>query len=166
MKVRFLWIANFCLLLCGVVCAILLLRTLEPVAPAAGLVIAIGDCKAITAPLGSATAGSTWIQFAVTYQNNGKKSVWIDGYSPDLVFHELETRPDEQGAWTACGMGYCGNGATRQEIRPGESHNFTVELPDRYRGQDFRVLLKYHADASEQAFTLAESPPQKVTVRE
>lgn len=127
--------------------------------------MAIGDSKEITAPQGSATAGSTWIQFSVTYRNRSKKSVWIHGYSPDNVFYELETRSDEHGEWAAYGMGYCGTGAIRQEIRPGESHNFTIALPDRYRGNEFRVILDYYADTSQQAFTRAESPHQKVMVR-
>ncbi len=137
----------------------------EPAAQFPGLVMDIGDSKETTAPQGSATAGSTWIQFAVTYLNRSKKSVWIDGYSPDNVFYELETRSAEHDEWAAYGMGYCGTGVTRHEICPGESHNFTIALPDRYRGAEFRVLLDYYADASQQASTRAESPPQKVLVR-
>ena len=167
MKVLLLGMVGFCLL-CGVACAIFIflrLRRQEPAAQDSALVMAIGDSKEITAPQGSASAGSTWIQFAVTYRNRSKKSVWINGYSPDNVFYKLETRADEQGQWTAYARGYCGTGATRHEIHSGEWHNFAIELPEGYRGNEFRVILDYHADASEQAFTRAESPQQKVMVR-
>jgi hypothetical protein len=167
MKVLLPWLARFCVL--GVVvCAIfifLLLRTREPAAQYPGLIMAIGNSEEITAPPESATAGSIWIQFVVTYHNRSKKSVWIDGYSPDHVFYELVTRSDEQVEWAAYGMGYCGVGMKRHEIRPGESHNFTIALPDRYRGKEFRVLMDYYADASKQETTRAESPPHKVIVR-
>ena len=138
---------------------------MEPSAEGPGLVMVIGDSEEIIAPPGSATAGSTWIEFAVTYQNRSKKSVWIWGHSPGHVFYDLETRSDEQGKWAAYETGYCGTGARRMEIRPGELHNFTVAFPERYRGKAFRVLLDCHADTSGQASTRAVSLPQKVTVR-
>jgi len=136
------------------------------IAQASELVMVIGGAKEIIALRDSATAGSTWIEFAVAYQNRGQHSVWLDGYSANQVFYELETRSDEQDKWAAVGMGYCGTGAKRLEIHPGESHIFTVALPERYRGAEFRVLLNYYATVSAREPTRAESLPQGVSVPE
>jgi hypothetical protein len=142
------------------------MRTPEAVAQASGLVMVIGGSKEIIAPPESATAGSTWIEFAVRYQNRGLHSIWLDGYSADLVFYELETRSDEQDKRAAFGMGYCGTGAQMLEIRPGESHYFTVALPEQYRGKEFRVVLNYYATALAREPTCAASLPREVTVTE
>jgi hypothetical protein len=168
MKVRLRWMACVCVL--GVVaCATFIfwpMRTPEPVAQASGLVMVIDGSKEGIAPPESVTAGSTWIKFAVRYENRGLHSIWLDGYSADNVFCDLETRSDEQDNWAAYGMGYCDTGAQMLEIQPGESHNFTVALPERYRGKEFRVVLNYYATALARGPTRAASLPRKVTVTE
>ena len=168
MKVRFWWTACV-LVVSGAACATLILLhigTPPMVAHAFGLILEIGASKDTIAPPDSATAGSTWIEFAVTYKNRSQHSVWLNGYSADNVFYELETRSEKQEKWAAYGMGYCGTGAQMLEIHPGESHNFTVALPERYRGQEFRVVLNCYASASAREPTCAASLPQEVTVAE
>jgi hypothetical protein len=168
MKVR-PWRMVCVFVLSGAACAtfiLLPLGTPPAVAHAFEVILEIGASKGTIAPPESATAGSTWIEFAVTYKNRGQQSVWIHGYSADNVFYQLETRAEKQEKWAAHGMGYCGTGAQMWEIHSGESHSFTVALPERYRGQELRVVLDCHASESAREPTRAASLPRKVTVAE
>jgi hypothetical protein len=114
------------------------------------LSVTLGDSRQIVAPEGSATGGSKWIQFDASYQNTSGRSVWVYGYSPEVygkaalnVFCQLETRSDENRKWALYGPWYCGTGAGSYEVKAGVNHNFQVELPEKYRGEQFRVGVCY-----------------------
>ena len=125
--------------------------------------ITVGDSREIVAPRGSATAGSTWIEFDTTYRNLSKKSIWIDGYSPNHVFCDLETRSDDKDKWVSYGLMYCGTGASRHKIPPDVSHRFKVALPEKYRASEFRVVIDYFESAKSTTSKRAVSGASKVT---
>ena len=105
--------------------------------------VMIGEGRVIIAPPDSATAGSKWIEHAVTYANKTDRSIWIVGYAANHPFSGIETRANEEGEWRDYGLGYCGTGAEMFEIAPGASYSFTAALPEKYVSQEFRVTLPY-----------------------
>src|SRR5512138_2892957 len=78
--------------------------------------VTIGEGREIIAPPGSATAGSKWIEHAVTYTNKSERPLWIVGYAKTSPFSGIETRANEDGGWRKYGLYYCGTGAREFEI--------------------------------------------------
>jgi len=62
----------------------------EKLAEDLGVSITIGGSHEIIDPDGSTSAGSKWIEYESPYHNDSKKSVWVDGDSPDDVFFDLD----------------------------------------------------------------------------
>src|SRR5688572_2258321 len=132
-----------------------------PVVPG-DIEVTIGEGREIIAPPGSATAGSKWIEHAVTYTNKSERPLWIVGYSETSPFSGIETRANEDGEWRDYGLGYCGTGAREFEIAPNASHTFTASLPEKYVGQEFRVMLPYRKARDSQQWVQAASQARKV----
>ena len=124
--------------------------------------VAIGDGREIIAPPGSATAGSKWIEHTVIYTNRSERPIWIVGYSETSPFSEIETRTNEDGEWRDYGLGYCGTGARDFQIAPNVSRTFTAALPEKYLGQEFRVMLPYRTARDSQQWVQAASQARKL----
>lgn len=124
--------------------------------------IDVGAGREITAPPGSATAGSKWIEHTVTYTNTSNAPVWIVGYSQEDPFSGLQTRTAKDNEWCDYGLGYCGTGAREFEIAPHASHTFTTELPETYIGQEFRVMLPYRKTRDVREWVQAASKPHRL----
>jgi hypothetical protein len=107
--------------------------------------IRVGAPTRVKAPPGSATAGSTWIEFPVHVTNTSKRSIWLDGHSLGSPFYSLFTRQNDSSRWTDRGMGFCGTGAGAHELAPGAVTTFTVAVPERYVGEQLRVELSVRA---------------------
>jgi len=97
--------------------------------------------KHTKAPPGSATAGSTWVQFPVRVTNTSARPVWLSGYSLGSPFYSIFTRQADSGAWADRGIGYCGTGAGTHQLAPGAATTFSVSVPARYIGHQVRVEL-------------------------
>jgi hypothetical protein len=124
--------------------------------------VTIGDGREITAPLGSATAGSKWIEHTVTYTNKSGHPIWIVGYSATHPFSGIETRAIDGRDWRDYGLGYCGTGAGELEIAPSTFYSFTAALPEKYVGQEFRVMLPYRTERGGQHWVQAASEARKL----
>lgn len=125
--------------------------------------ISVGDGQEIIAPLGSATEGSKWIEHVVTYKNTSNRTIWIVGYAETLPFAGIETRPNKTAEWTNYSLGYCGTGAQEFEIAPDASYSFTAALPERYVGDEFRILLNYRTQRSAMQWIEAVSQSHQVS---
>ena len=125
--------------------------------------VAIGVGHVIVAPPGSATAGSKWIEHTVTYANRSGHPIWIAGYSETYPFSGIETRTSEDGEWRDYRLGYCGTGARDFQVAPNASHTFTAALPEKFVGQEFRVMLPYRTARDSQQWVQAASQTRKLS---
>lgn len=124
--------------------------------------VTVGDGREIIAPPGSATAGSRWIEHPVTYTNKSDHPIWIVGYSETRPFAGIETRTSKNVDWHDYGLGYCGTGALEIEIAPNTSYSFTAALPEKYIGQEFRVMFPYRTERGSQRWIRAVSQDHKL----
>jgi hypothetical protein len=124
--------------------------------------VTIGVGREVIAPPGSATAGSTWVEHTVTYTNRSRRAVWIRGYAQTYPFSGIETRTGADGEWRDYGLGYCGTGAREFQVGPSASHAFTAALPERYVGQEFRVMLPYRTERDSTRWVQAASRARKL----
>lgn len=123
--------------------------------------LTLGNAKEITAPKGSATAGSKWIQMKVTCSNGGTRSIWIEGHSKATPFYAIQTRTGKSAKWSDYGVAFDGI-PNLYEIRPGSTLSFTVALPERYRESEIRVLLDYYTNNSAKDRQTATSAPKRL----
>jgi hypothetical protein len=124
--------------------------------------VTVGDGREIIAPPNSATAGSRWIEHTVTYTNKSGRPVWIVGHSETHPFSGIETRANETTAWRDYGLYYCGTGAREFAIAPDASYSFTAALPEKYAGQEFRVMLPYRTERAGQQWVQAPSQAHRL----
>ena len=125
--------------------------------------VTIGDVREIIAPVNSATAGSKWIQHTVTYTNKSNEAIWVAGYSEAELFSGIETRTNDTAEWRDYGLGYCGTGAGEFEIAPNAAFSFTATLPEKYVGEEFRVLVPYRTERAGQHWLQAASQARLVS---
>ncbi len=123
------------------IAVVVLLATWSVFAAESTAQIRLGAPAHIKAPPGSATAGSTWIEFSVSVTNITKRSIWFHGYSLSSPFYSLFTRQINSANWTDRGVGFCGTGAGIFELPAGAATSFTVAVPERYVGEQLRVEL-------------------------
>ena len=97
--------------------------------------------KHTKAPPGSATAGSTWVEFPVRVTNTSARPIWLSGYSLGSPFYSIFTRQTDSSAWSDRGIGFCGTGAGTHQLAPGAATTFSVSVPVRYIGRQLRVEL-------------------------
>ena len=91
----------------------------------------------------------------VTYLNTSARPIWVYGYTPDQPLYQLETFAADQGEWNPYPIGWCGTGAARHQIAPGETHEFN--LAHNMRGKLWRVSLFYYTSPSSNEWRLAPS---------
>jgi len=126
------------------------------------VVVVIGDGREIIAPPGSASEGSKWVEYTVTYTNKSQHPVWVTGYMETAPFSGIETRADDTREWHDYGLGYCGTGSQAFQIPPNGSYPFTAALPEKYIGQEFRVLVPYRIAQNSDQWIQAASQARKV----
>lgn len=127
-----------------------------PVASKSPLVM---DARSLPRP---AAQRQAWIEHTATYTNKWDHPIWIGGYSQSHPFSAIEIRTSEDGNWHNYGLGYCGTGASELGIAPGASHSFRATLPERYVGQEFRVMLPYRTERNRQQWVQAASQARKL----
>ena len=132
-----------------IACALLLLLLTFAMATEPAVRLRLGAPERIKAPKGSATAGSTWVTFPVHVANVSNGSIWLHGHSLRSPFYGLFTRQKDSDAWITRGIGFCGTGASRHQLRAGAATTFSVSVPVRYVGQQLRVELLVYDSADD-----------------
>jgi hypothetical protein len=132
-----------------VACALLLLSSSFAITAEPSVQLRLGTPERVKAPKGSATAGSTWVTFPVHVDNLTTHSIWLHGHGLNSPFYQLFTRRTDSETWLTRGMGFCGTGAKRHQLRAGATTTFSVSVPVRYVGQQLRVELRAYQSADD-----------------
>ena len=127
------------------------------VAAEPSLQLRLGRAGHIKAPPGSATAGSTWVEFPVYVRNSSQHPVWLHGHSLRSPFYRIFTRRSDTATWTSRGLGFCGTGARAQRLAPGASTKFSASVPEDYIGQQIRVELPTYDSPARARATIVSS---------
>ena len=116
------------------------------------------NSKHIKAPPGSATAGSTWIEFPVKFTNTSVRPIWFGGYALNSPWYSLFTKQPVSETWTKYGLAFnCLN--ELQQLTPGDSIVFSVSVPNRYVGQQLCVEIPIYLTPERSSSVTVRSNP-------
>ena len=107
---------------------------------------AVSEAVFETSPKDSAYAGKRWMTRKFEIRNVSATDFFVHGHSLRNVFIDVLTKDPASGEWVSRGYGYCGTGARRHRVAPGEVFSVEVSLPVDLADREFVIQFTQYPD--------------------